>query len=118
MASDKTYTEKVNLYFIRTKYGNYPQFDKKWAKGQYLIKHCFLKRINFELIRNIMHQVKSLRDSFIPPQRTIETFQYPRYVIRLQKERRIQAKRKNLHEKICTKIFARKYLHENDVPAN
>ena len=74
MVSDKTYTKKFNLYFIRTKYelilnATWSQVGKKWAKGQNLIKHCFLKRINFELIRNIMHQMKSLRDSFIPPER-------------------------------------------------
>ena len=53
--------------------------------------------------------MKSLIDSFIPPPRTNETFHYPGYVIRLQKERRIQAKRKTI---------ARKNLHENDVPDN
>ena len=68
-----------------------------------------MKRKNFEQIRNIMHQTKSLRDSFIPPQRAIETLHYTGYVIRLQKERRIQAKRKK---------NARKNLHENYVPAN
>ena len=50
--------------------------------------------------------MKSLRDSFIPPQSAIETFHYPVYVIQLQKERPIQAKRKNLHEKICTKTMS------------
>ena len=47
-----------------------------------------------------------MRDSFIPPQRAIDTFHYPGFVIRLQKERRTQAKRKNLHEKICTKTMS------------
>ena len=69
----------------------------------------FLKRKNFELIRNIMHQMKSLRDYFRPPQRAIETPHWTGYVIRLQKERRIQAKSKKLHKN---------YLHEYDVPAN
>ena len=74
-------------------------------KGKFKKTLLFLKRIVFELIRNIMHQMKSLRDSFIPPQRAIHTLHYPGYVKRLQKERRIQAKRKNLHEKICMKTM-------------
>ena len=63
-----------------------------------------MKRKNFELIRNIMHQMESLRDFFIPPQGAINTLHYPGYVIRLKKERPIEAKRK----KYCTKKFARK----------
>ena len=55
-----------------------------------------------------MHQMNSLRDSFISPQREIEAFHYRGYLIRLQKERRIEAKMKNWHEKIRTKKFARK----------
>ena len=70
---------------------------------------AFLKLKKFELIRNIMHQMKSLRDSFISPQRAIETLHCPGYVIRLQKERRMQAKRKKLHEK---------NFHDNGVPAH
>ena len=50
-----------------------------------------------------MHQMKSLRDTFIPPQRAVDTFHYLGYVIRLQKKRRIQTKGKN-----CTQKFARK----------
>ena len=80
MASDKTYTQKINMYFIRTKYGTYPQCDLVTSR-QEMSKRAkfnkpllFLKRINFELIRNIMHQMISLSDSFIPPQRAIETF--------------------------------------------
>ena len=53
-----------------------------------------------------MHQMKSLRDYFTPQQRVSETFHYPGYVIRLQKERQIQAKKKNLHEKVCTKTMS------------
>ena len=69
----------------------------------------FFKTINFELRRNIMLQMKSLRDSSIPPERAIETFHYPGYVIQLKKrEGQIQAKRKNLHEKICKKKLVRK----------
>ena len=49
--------------------------------------------------------MKSLRNSFITPQRATELFHYSGDVIRLHKERRIHAKRKKLHEKIkiCTK---------------
>ena len=46
----------------------------------------FFKRIEFELIRNITHQMKSLRESFIPQYRATEAFHHPGYVIRLQKE--------------------------------
>ena len=48
-------------------------------------------------------------DSFIPQLKAIEAFQYPGHVMQLQKEQQIQAKRINLHEKICAKN-----LHEND----
>ena len=63
-----------------------------------------MKRINFELIRNIMHQMKSLRNSSIPPPRAIETYHYPGYVIRLQKERRTNTgKKKKFAQKNCKK---------------
>ena len=50
--------------------------------------------------------MKSLRESFIPQWRATEAFYYPGYVIRLQKEQQIQAKTKNLHEKLCTKTMS------------
>ena len=56
------------------------------------------------MIRNITHQIKSLRESFIPQYRTTEAVHYPGYVIRLQKGLQTQAK------------FAWKIVHENDVP--
>ena len=49
--------------------------------------------------------MNSLRDSFISPQREIEAFHYPGYLIRLQKERQ-GAKVENWHEKICTKTMS------------
>ena len=64
--------------------------------------------MNFKLLRNIMHQTKSLRDSFIPPQGAIETFHYPGYVILCIKNDEYRQKGKS-----CTKN-----LHENDVSAN
>ena len=45
----------------------------------------------------------SLRESFIPQEIATEAFHLPGYVMRLQKERLIQANRK-----ICTKNYARK----------
>ena len=76
-------------------------------KRQSLLKYCFFqKRIKFELIRNITHQMKSLRESFTPQERTTEAFYYPGYVIRLQQKRQIEAKTKNLHENICTKTMS------------
>ena len=47
--------------------------------------------------------MRSLKNFFILPQRAIETFHYQGYVIQLQKERPIQAKRKKIAQKICTK---------------
>ena len=73
-------------------------------KGQSLLKHCFFKkRIKFELIRNITHPMKSLRESFIPQKRATEAFHYPGYVIRLQKKRQVQAKTKSLHKNYARK---------------
>ena len=66
----------------------------------------FRKRIKLELIRNITNQMKSLRESFIPQLRATEVFHYPGYVKQLQKERRRQAKTKNLHKKLCTKTMS------------
>ena len=43
-----------------------------------------------------MYQLKS-KDSFIPPFKLIESFHYPGYVNRIQKERQKQ-KIQNLHE--------------------
>ena len=72
--------------------------------GKSLFKQCLKKCIKFELIRNITHQIKSMRESLIPQQRATETLHYPVYVIGLQKGRQIQAK------------FAQKIMHENDIP--
>ena len=47
--------------------------------------------------------MKSLKDFLIPPNRALERFQFSEYVIRLQIQRQIQAKRKNFHWKICKK---------------
>ena len=92
-ASDKTYIRKVNLYFIRTKYGTITSMQignkptRNEQKGNDGENIACLKRNNFELIRNVMHQLKSLRDYFIPQRREIDTSHYPGYVKRLQKER-------------------------------
>ena len=48
--------------------------------------------------------MKSLRESFIRQKRATEALYYPGYVLRLKKERQIQAK------------FSPKIMHENDVP--
>ena len=89
------------------------QFGNKSARneqiGKRLLKYCFFKkkkRIKFELIRNSTHQINSLRESFIPQLRAIEAFYCPEYVIRLHKEQKVQAKTKNLREKICTKTMS------------
>ena len=63
----------INRYFIREKYGTFPQCDwitteRELIKGAKFKKTLLiLKGTNFKLIRNIMHQMKSLRGSFIPP---------------------------------------------------
>ena len=69
MASDKIYTQKINRHFFGTKYGTFPQCDLatsrlEMSKGAKFIKILLLKKI--EMIRNITHQMKSLRESFIP----------------------------------------------------
>ena len=65
-------------------------------KGQSLLKHRFFKkRVKFELIRNITHQMISLKESLTPLERATEAFNYPGYVIGLQKEQQIPAKTKN-----------------------
>ena len=58
------------------------------------------------MIRNIKHLMKSLRESFVPQKRATEAFNYPGYVKRLQKKRQVQAKTKNLHEKLCQKTMS------------
>ena len=53
--------------------------------------------------------MKSLRDSFIPPERAIDTSPYPGYVI-LQKERQIQPKkieRKRCPSQLNVKLFTK-----------
>ena len=50
--------------------------------------------------------MQSLRESLIPQLRATEAFHYQVYVIRLQKEQKVQAKTKNLHEKLCTKTMS------------
>ena len=95
LESDKTdILNKINLYFI----------GKKWAKGQNLKKkHClFLKRINFKLIRNNMHGMKSLRLIFFLHRERLRpfTFQDLSYDY---KKKQTQAKRKKMHKKLCTK---------------
>ena len=73
-----------------------------------LLKHCFFKkRINIKLIRNNRHQMKSLRESFLPQYRATEAFHYPENVIRLQKK----TDKHRQKQKICAKV-----MHENDVP--
>ena len=124
MASDKNYTKKINRYLIRTIYGTFPQCDlvtsrQEMSKRAKFIKTLlFFKRINFELSRNIMHQMKSLSESFIPPLTATETLYYPGYVRQQQKKRQIQAKRENLHEETCSKTVSQpikiKADHEKD----
>ena len=83
------------------------------TSGKSLLKYCFFlkKRIKFEPIRNITHQMNSLRESFIPQKRATEAFHYPGYVTRLQKEQQIQANAKNLHEKVCTKTMSHRSIN-------
>ena len=81
MASDKIYTKTINRYFLVSTRNE--QKRQKFKKTLLFLK----KRSKFELIRNITHQFKSLRESFIPQQRAPEAFHYPAFVIRLQKER-------------------------------
>ena len=50
MASDKTYTKKVNLYFIRTKYGTYPQCDLVTSRQEMGERAKFNKTLLFEKI--------------------------------------------------------------------
>ena len=104
---NQTYTKKINLDFIdkiwdfsSMQIGNKSIINKQ--KGQSIMKTLlFLKRINFKLIRYIMHQMKSLKDSFITPSRALEIFHYPGYVIRLQKRMTNTGKKeKELHAKI------------------
>ena len=47
MASDKTYTKKVNLYFIRTKYGTYPQCDLITSRQEMSKRAKFNKTLLF-----------------------------------------------------------------------
>ena len=54
---------------------------------------------------NIMHQMSL--EIFFYTSIESETFHYPGYVIRLQEERHIEARRKSMHKKIWTKKFAR-----------
>ena len=84
--------------------------------GRSLLKHCFFKKVlnmnGLETLRNKWN----LREFFILQERRIEVFHYPGYVIRLQKERQIQAKTKNLHQNWCTKTKSpqsNKYWAEN-----
>ena len=70
--------------------------------GKSLLKLAFFKkRIKFELIRNIRHQMKSLRESFITSERANEAFHKPGYAIRLQKERQIHANNEKFARKRC-----------------
>ena len=68
MAADKIYTKKINPNkiwdFSSMRLGN--KWARKEQKGQSLVIHCFFKkRIKLELTRNIAHQKKSMRESFI-----------------------------------------------------
>ena len=56
MASDKTYTKKVNLYFIRTKYGTYPQCDLVTCRQEVSKRAKFKKTLPFweEKISNVL----------------------------------------------------------------
>ena len=75
MASDKIYTRNINRHLFGTKYGTFPQSDLATSRQEISKREQFIKtllfflkkkRIIFELIRNITHQMKSLRESFIP----------------------------------------------------
>ena len=108
MASDKIYTRKNNRHFFETTYGTFSHCNlaiEMSKRGKVFLKKWLFffkkKRIKFELIRNITHQIKSLRESFILQKIATEAFHYPGYVIRLQKERQLQAKTKNYARKRC-----------------
>ena len=47
MASDKTYTKKVNLYFNRTKYGTYTQCDLLTSREEMSKRAKFNKTLLF-----------------------------------------------------------------------
>ena len=47
MASDKTYTKKINLYFVRTKYGNFPQCDLVTSRQEISKRAMFNKTMLF-----------------------------------------------------------------------
>ena len=111
IASDKFYTPKINRHFFGTKYGTFSQCDlttsrleiSERGKVYKNIAFFFKKGIKFVLIRNITHQMKSLRESFIPQKRTIEASNNPGYEIRLKQNDNY---RQNLHEKLCTKTVS------------
>ena len=80
MPSDKVNPKKNILHLIKEKYGTFAQCDlvtspQKVNKRQNLTKHSFfLKSITVKLITNVMHQMKSLRDSFIPHKDRLRLF--------------------------------------------
>ena len=93
--------EKSMVFFLNAIYNNSTRKEQKGKVEENVA--IFWKKINAKLLNNIMYQLKSLRDTFIPPMK--EAFHFQEYVIRLQKEGQIQAK--NIQK-----------LHENGVPAN
>ena len=64
-----------------------------------LIKFFFKKRINVKLIRNIMHQLKPLRDYFNPRKERSRSFSIPEKSLDYKNNDENRFARKNLHEK-------------------
>ena len=62
MASNKTYNIEKIWDFTSICLGDDSTRNEQKSKVENV---AFLKGINFKLIRNIMHQMKSLTDSFI-----------------------------------------------------
>ena len=72
-------------------------------RGKVLKNVAFFKRNKVKLIRHNMLRRNSLRISIIPPQRAIENFHCPGYVIRLQKNNKNKQREENLQEKFARK---------------
>ena len=84
---------------MRKKYGIFPQCDlitspQEMSKSSKFNKTLLsLKRINVKLIKTLC--INEISESFFLPQPSaIDSFHYPGYVKRLQKERQKQAKEK------------------------
>ena len=107
MASDKSYTQNIDWHFFGTKYATFPQCDLTTSRlemikrGKVYEKIAFFKkRIKFELIRNIMQKMKSLRESLFHLNRErLRTFIIQDMSYDYKKNDKYWQKIKNVHEK-------------------